>query len=175
MESIKKSSFMISAICSIVLGALFVFAHLAITITTPNLDLKPGSTNYVTAVVSPTGEHDLSISSEICKDTNGDGSCEELLSNPCEEISIVFEDTGNGDVTTAADGKASIKITLGADASLGNVYMYYVETENDGWEDAKVSAQTTSIPEFSTMAIPLFTSLAAFALVFRKRSSGFNF
>ncbi|MCK5177470.1 MAG: hypothetical protein KAQ92_07110 [Candidatus Aenigmarchaeota archaeon] len=176
MVSKKNKYFMISAICSIVLGALFVFAALEVTITIPNLNLKPGNTGYVTAEVTPVGEHDLIISSEICKDTDGNSkTCEQILTNPCSEISVVFDNTSNNVTTTNANGHADIKITLGANADLGNRYLYYVETDDGGWNEAKAIAQTTSIPEFSTMMIPMFMSLMAFALVFGKKSTGFNF
>ncbi|MCK5476287.1 MAG: hypothetical protein KAI55_00030 [Candidatus Aenigmarchaeota archaeon] len=174
MVWIKNSSFMISVICSVVLGTLFVFA-LDIMVTIPNLDLKPENTGYVVVEVTPLEEHNLIISSTICKDVDGDGTCEEILTNPCSEISVLFDNTNTNIVTTDSNGRATIKITLGADANLGNAYLYYVETDDGGWGEAKTIAQTTSIPEFSTMVIPLFTSLAAFALVFRKKSTGFNF
>ena len=127
--------------------------EITIKITPENLQIFPPNTQYATVKITPNKTFNLTIDNLICKD-NGSGCIP--LNNPCEEISVVFNDTNNLTTATNSNGEVIIKITLGASAQRGIVYRYYVnETSNS------VTARTMAIPEFSIifLAIVMYLSL----------------
>ena len=126
--------------------------EIIIKITPENLQIFPPNTQYATVKITPDNTYNLTIDNLICKD-NGSG-CVPLI-NPCSEISIVFNNTGNLSATTDLDGKAIIKITLSSSAQRGTVYRYYVnETSNS------ITARTTAIPEFSIILLMMLMYLS---------------
>ncbi|MCK5040175.1 MAG: hypothetical protein KAR87_04365 [Candidatus Aenigmarchaeota archaeon] len=168
----EKNKIIITAISLMLLSSMVVFADsLDIEVNPMDITIMPGNTGYTTATVTPHQVKPLLIKNIICKDTNSNGICDDFLSNPCSEVSVVFNETGNNETTTDTNGEAIIKIMLGSNATAGAKYMYYVKTNDVGdWEDASVIAQATGgIPEFSTMAIPFFMTLASIGLFLRKK------
>ncbi len=141
---------------------------LQVSIVPVNIDIMPGETVYATAIVTQGGEHNLEIMDMICKDTNGDGNCNDLLSNPCAEISIVFDDTDNLTTTTDFNGEAKIKVTLDSSATQNTKYWYSVRAGNGQWEEASITVRTAVIPEFSTIFLPIMLTLLSLMAIKRK-------
>ncbi|MEA3343538.1 MAG: PKD domain-containing protein [archaeon] len=138
-----------------------------VSIIPPNTDIMPGETAYATAKVTQGGSHNLEIMDVICKDTNGDGNCNDFLSNPGAEISIVFDDTDNL-TTTTVNGEAKIKITLHSSKTENRKYWYSVRAGNGQWEEASITVRTAVIPEFSTIFLPIMLTFLSLLAIKRK-------
>lgn len=141
---------------------------LSININPENTEIIPGNTGYSTAEVIPYGKHSLTIEDYICKDTDKDSICEDDLPNPCDEISIVFENTGNLSTTTDPDGKTTIEIRLGATAPPGTIYTYYI---NKTATIISTSSQAGAIPEFQTIIVPILLTGLSLLLIKKNNPS----
>lgn len=130
--------------------------------------MVPGDVAYSTVVVEPFLEHPLELNMMICRYGVDDDDCFPVY-NPSDEISVLFENTGDLKATSDSNGKAVIRIALGALAVDGARYVYSIKSDDSGWVEGVVVVQTHDNPAIPEFPFSLFIPMMLIIILMRKR------